>query len=192
MKQQLNIVVNGEPYDFFIEPKTLLVQVIREMIGIKGTHQACDSSSCAACTVIVDGMAVKSCSILALQVSGKNVTTIEGLAEGSTLHPIQQAFIDNWAFQCGFCTSGQIMATKAFLDENPDPTREEIQAQLDGHLCRCTGYNMINEAVRDAAKRLQAKRNLELQLDEAKKLPTRKSIESQKWMQSAKSGKGAK
>ena len=158
MKKHLSIVVNGEPRDLFIEPKTLLVQVIREHLGLKGTHQACDSSSCAACTVIVDGKAVKSCSVLAMQVNGKQVTTIEGLAEESRLHPIQQAFIDNWAFQCGYCTSGQIMSAKALLDENPDPTREEIQTAMDGHLCRCTGYNMINEAVIDAAKRLQARK----------------------------------
>jgi len=158
MKRHLSVVVNGEPRDLYIEPKTLLVQVIREHLGLKGTHQACDSSSCAACTVIVDGMAVKSCSILALQVNGKEVVTIEGLAEESKLHPIQQAFIDNWAFQCGYCTSGQIMSAKALLDENPDPTREEIQTAMDGHLCRCTGYNMINEAVIDAAKRLQARK----------------------------------
>jgi aerobic-type carbon monoxide dehydrogenase small subunit (CoxS/CutS family) len=176
MKRELNIVVNGETHNLFIEPKTLLVQVIREMLGLKGTHQACDSSSCAACTVILDGKAVKSCSVLAMQANGREVLTIEGLANGTKLHPIQQAYIDNWAFQCGFCTSGQIMATKALLDENPDPTRVEIQAQLDGHICRCTGYNMINEAVRDAAKRLQAQ----------------KDLESQKWLQSAKSGKGAK
>ena len=184
MKRELNIVVNGESYDLWIEPKTLLVQVIRDMLGLKGTHQACDSSSCAACTVLVDGMAVKSCSILALQANGKAVTTIEGLAEGTQLHPIQQAFIDNWAFQCGFCTSGQIMAAKALLDENSNPTREEIQMQMDGHICRCTGYNMINEAILDAAKRVQS-------LDAAKKLPAQKSLQSQKWAQTAKSGKGA-
>jgi carbon-monoxide dehydrogenase small subunit len=158
MKRHLSIVVNGEPRDLFIEPKTLLVQVIREHLGLRGTHQACDSSSCAACTVIVDGMAVKSCSVLAMQVNGKEIMTIEGLAEESKLHPIQQAFVDNWAFQCGYCTSGQIMSAKALLDENPDPTREEIQSAMDGHLCRCTAYNMINEAVRDAAKRLQARK----------------------------------
>jgi len=158
MKKHLSIVVNGEPRDLFVEPKTLLVNVIREHLGLRGTHQACDSSSCAACTVIVEGKAVKSCSILALQVNGMEITTIEGLAEDSKLHPIQQAFIDNWAFQCGYCTSGQIMATKAFLDENPDPKREDVQSALDGHLCRCTAYNMINEAVIDAAKRLQARK----------------------------------
>ncbi|MDR0311491.1 MAG: (2Fe-2S)-binding protein [Acidobacteriota bacterium] len=158
MKRHLSIVVNGEPRDLFVEPRTLLVQVLRDHLGLKGTRQGCDSSSCAACTVIVEGMAVKSCSILAMQVNGKQIMTIEGLAEESKLHPIQQAFIDNWAFQCGYCTSGQIMSAKALLDENPDPTREEIQTAMDGHLCRCTGYNMINEAVRDAAKRLQARK----------------------------------
>jgi aerobic-type carbon monoxide dehydrogenase small subunit (CoxS/CutS family) len=153
------------------------------MLGLRGTHQACDSGSCAACSVIVEGKAVKSCSILALQVNGKEVTTIEGLAEGTQLHPIQQAFIDNWAFQCGFCTSGQIMAAKALLDENPNPTREEIQAQMDGHLCRCTGYNMINEAIRDAAKRLQSR-------DAARRTTAPRSLQPQKWAQTARSGKG--
>jgi aerobic-type carbon monoxide dehydrogenase small subunit (CoxS/CutS family) len=109
----------------------------------------------------MDGKAVKSCSILALQANGREVLTIEGLAKGPNLHPIQQAFIDNWAFQCGFCTSGQIMAAKALLDENENPTREEIQKQMDGHLCRCTGYNMINEAIQDAAKRLQEQKSRE-------------------------------
>jgi aerobic-type carbon monoxide dehydrogenase small subunit (CoxS/CutS family) len=184
MKRELNITVNGESHNLFVETKTLLVNVIRGMLGLTGTHQACDSSSCAACTVIVDGKAVKSCSILALQVNGKEVTTIEGLADGTNLHPIQQAFIDNWAFQCGFCTSGQIMASKAFLDENPDPTREEIQMQMDGHICRCTGYNMIIEAIQDAAKRLQSR-------EAAMKLPAQKKLPSQKWAQTAKSGKGA-
>jgi carbon-monoxide dehydrogenase small subunit len=175
MKRELNIVVNGESYNLWVEPKTLLIQVIRDMLGLKGTHQACDSSSCAACSVILDGKVVKSCSILALQANEKEIVTIEGLADGANLHPIQQAFIDNWAFQCGFCTPGQIIAAKALLDENPDPTREEIQMAMDGHLCRCTGYNMINEAIRDAAKRLQSQ----------------KSLQSQKWLQTAKSGKGA-
>lgn len=191
MKQQLNIVVNGESYELFIEPKTLLVQVIREHLGLKGTHQACDSSSCAACTVIVEGKAVKSCSILAMQVNGKEVLTVEGLAQETKLHPVQQAFIDNWAFQCGFCTSGQIMAAKALLDENPDPTRQQIQEQMDGHICRCTGYNMIIEAIQDAAQRLQAQKNLELQRDAAMRLPAQTTLQSQKWVQTAKPGKGA-
>jgi aerobic-type carbon monoxide dehydrogenase small subunit (CoxS/CutS family) len=159
MKRELNIVVNGESHNLFVEPGTLLVQVIRGELGLTGTKQACDSSSCAACSVILDGKVVKSCSVLALQADGKEVLTVEGLASGTELHPIQQAYIDNWAFQCGFCTSGQIMATKALLDENPKPTREEIQMALDGHICRCTGLNMIQEAIQDAAKRIQAQKS---------------------------------
>jgi aerobic-type carbon monoxide dehydrogenase small subunit (CoxS/CutS family) len=158
MKKELKFVVNGESYDLWVEPKTLLVQVLRDELGLKGTKWCCDSGSCCACAVILDGKVVKSCSILALQANGKEVLTIEGLANGTELHPIQQAFIDNWAFQCGFCTSGQIMATKALLAENPKPTREEIQLAMDGHLCRCTGYNMINEAIQDAAERLQTQK----------------------------------
>lgn len=158
MKKELRFVVNGESYDLWVEPKTLLVQVLRDELGLKGTKRSCDSGSCCACTVILDGKAVKSCSMLALQANGKEVLTIEGLANGAVLHPIQQAFIDNWAFQCGFCTSGQIMAAKALLDENANPTREEIQMAMDGHLCRCTGYNMITEAIQDAAKRLQGQK----------------------------------
>ena len=158
MKKELRFVVNGNSYDLWVEPKTLLVQVLRDELGLKGTKRSCDSGSCCACTVILDGKAVKSCSMLALQANGKEVLTIEGLANGAELHPIQQAFIDNWAFQCGFCTSGQIMAAKALLDENANPTREEIQLAMDGHLCRCTGYNMITEAIQDAAKRLQGQK----------------------------------
>lgn len=158
MKKELKFMVNGESYDLWIEPKTLLVQVLRDELGFKGTKRSCDSGSCCACTVILDGKVVKSCSILALQANGKEVLTIEGLANGPELHPIQQAFIDNWAFQCGFCTSGQIMAAKALLDENANPTREEIQMAMDGHLCRCTGYNMVTEAIQDAAKRLQGQK----------------------------------
>ena len=158
MKKELKFMVNGESYDLWIEPKTLLVQVLRDELGLKGTKRSCDSGSCCACTVILDGKVVKSCSILALQANGKEVLTIEGLANGVNLHPIQQAFIDNWAFQCGFCTSGQIMAAKALLDENANPTREEIQMAMDGHLCRCTGYNMVTEAIQDAAKRLQGQK----------------------------------
>jgi carbon-monoxide dehydrogenase small subunit len=158
MKKELNLVVNGEAYNLWVEPNTLLVQVLRDNLGFKGTKRSCDSGSCCACTVILEGKAVKSCSILALQANGKKVLTVEGLADGANLHPIQQAFIDNWAFQCGFCTSGQMMAAKALLEENDNPTREEIQRAMDGHLCRCTGYNMVNEAIQDAAKRLREQR----------------------------------
>ena len=155
MKQILNFTVNGEPREVLIDPKKFLVEVLREDLGLTGTHWACDTGACCCCTVVMDGKAVKSCSILAMQASGREVLTVEGLADGPNLHPIQQAFIDNWALQCGFCSSGQIMAAKALLDENPSPTREDVQLQMDGHICRCTGFNMIQEAILDAAKRLQ-------------------------------------
>ena len=158
MKKELKVVVNGEPYELWIEPNTLLVQVLRDELGLTGTKRSCDSGSCCACTVVMDGMAVKSCSVLALQANGREIITVEGLADGPKLHPIQQSFIDNWGFQCGFCTPGRIMATKALLDENPAPNMDEIKIAMDGHLCRCTGYNMINESVADAAKRLQAQK----------------------------------
>jgi aerobic carbon-monoxide dehydrogenase small subunit len=158
VKKQLQFILNGNPIDIWIDPKLLLVQVIRDELGLKGTHRACDEGCCCVCTVNIDGMAVKSCSVLAMQANGREVRTIEGMKNDADLHPIQQAFVDNWAFQCGFCTSGQIMASNALLKENPDPTREEVQHAMDGHLCRCTGYNMINEAIRDAAGRLQAQK----------------------------------
>lgn len=155
MKRALKLTVNGEPYELFVEPKKLLVEVLRNELGLTGTKRGCDCGACASCTVLLNGKAVKSCSILALQADGKNITTIEGLADGLNLHPLQQAFISHWAFQCGFCTPGQIMAAKALLDENPNPTREEVKLAMDGHLCRCTGYNMIVEAILAAARELQ-------------------------------------
>ena len=155
MKQLLKLTVNGDSYELFIEPKKLLVDVLRDELGLTGAKEACSSSACGACTVLLDGKAVKSCSILALQTNGKNILTVEGLADGPNLHPIQQAFIDHWAFQCGFCTSGQIISAKALLDENPNPTTEEVKMAMDGHLCRCTGYNMIVEAILAAAQKLQ-------------------------------------
>jgi aerobic-type carbon monoxide dehydrogenase small subunit (CoxS/CutS family) len=154
--KELKFVVNGELRNLWVEPNTLLVQVLRDELGLTGTKRGCDTGACCACTVIMNGRAVKSCSMLALQANGKEIITIEGLANGPLLHPIQEAYLDNWALQCGFCTPGRIMATKALLDENPDPTMDEIKIAMDGHLCRCTGYNMIHEAVDDAAKRLQA------------------------------------
>jgi len=159
MKQELKFTVNGEERELYIDPKSFLVEVLREDLGLTGTHWSWDTGACCCCTVIMDGKAVKSCSILAMQANGREVVTVEGLADGPKLHPVQQAFIDNWALQCGFCSSGQIMAAKALLDENPDPTLEEIKLQMDGHLCRCTGYNMINEAILDAAKRLKKQRS---------------------------------
>jgi aerobic-type carbon monoxide dehydrogenase small subunit (CoxS/CutS family) len=155
MKKMLELTVNGEHYEVLVEPKTLLVDVLRDQLGLKGAKRGCDSGSCGACTVLLNGKPVHSCSILALQANGGEILTIEGLADGPNLHPIQEAFLDHWALQCGFCTPGQIIAAKALLDENPNPTEEEVKIAMNGHICRCTGYNMITEAILDAAKRLQ-------------------------------------
>jgi aerobic-type carbon monoxide dehydrogenase small subunit (CoxS/CutS family) len=158
MKKLLELTVNEEHYEVLVEPKTLLIDVLREQLGLKGAKRGCDSGSCGACTVLLNGKPVHSCSILALQANGGEILTIEGLADGPNLHPIQEAFVDHWALQCGFCTPGQIIAAKALLDENPNPTEEEVKIAMNGHICRCTGYNMITEAILDAAKRLQEAR----------------------------------
>ena len=147
MKQELKLVVNGQPYELYVKPKTLLVEVLRDQLGLTGTKRACNSSSCGACTVILNGLAVKSCSILALQADGGEVLTVEGLASGGELHPLQEAFLDHGAFQCGFCTAGMLMSAKAMLDENPKPTKEQIKEGIHGNICRCTGYNSIIRAV---------------------------------------------
>jgi aerobic carbon-monoxide dehydrogenase small subunit len=148
MKKELKINVNGQPYELYIKPKTLLVEVLRDHLGLTGTKRGCSCSSCGACTVILNGMSVKSCSVLALQADGGYVLTVEGLANGTDLHSIQRAFLDYGAFQCGFCTSGMLMAVRALLEENPAPTTEEIKAGIDANICRCTGYNSIIRAVK--------------------------------------------
>lgn len=158
MKKLLELTVNGEHYEVLVEPKTLLIDVLRDQLELKGAKRGCDSGSCGACTVLLNGKPVHSCSVLALQANGGEILTIEGLADGPNLHPIQEAFLDHWALQCGFCTPGQIIAAKALLDENPNPTEEEVKTAMNGHICRCTGYNMITEAILDAAKRLQEAR----------------------------------
>ena len=147
MRKELSLTVNGQPYEVSINPNTLLVEVLRHHLGLTGTKTACQSSSCGACTVILNGMAVKSCSILALQAEGAEITTVEGLAQGEKLHPLQKAFLDYGAFQCGFCTPGMLASAKAFLDENPKPTEEQIREAIDGNICRCTGYNSIVRAM---------------------------------------------
>jgi aerobic-type carbon monoxide dehydrogenase small subunit (CoxS/CutS family) len=147
MKKELRLTVNGQPYELYVKPKTLLVEALRDHLGLTGTKRGCNSSSCGACTVILNGLAVKSCSILALQADGGEVLTVEGLASGAELHPLQEAFLDHGAFQCGFCTAGMLMSAKALLDENPKPTKEQIQEGIDGNICRCTGYNSIIRAV---------------------------------------------
>jgi aerobic-type carbon monoxide dehydrogenase small subunit (CoxS/CutS family) len=147
MRKELRLVVNGQPYELYVKPKTLLVEVLRDHLGLTGTKRGCSSSSCGACTVILNGMAVKSCSILALQADGGEVLTVEGLASGSELHPLQEAFLDHGAFQCGFCTAGMLMSSKALLDENPKPSKDQIKEGIHGNICRCTGYNSIIRAV---------------------------------------------
>ena len=152
MKKELKLTVNGQPYELYVKPKTLLVQVLRDHLALTGTKRGCNESSCGACTVILNGMAVKSCSILALQADGGEVMTVEGLASGTELHSLQRAFLDHGAFQCGFCTSGMLMASTALLNENPRPTKEQIKEGIDGNICRCTGYNSIIRAITAVAK----------------------------------------
>ena len=151
-KERALFIVNGRPYEVIIEPHMLLVDVLREKIGLTGTKYACGTGDCGACTVLVDGKSVLSCLTLAVTVRDKSILTIEGVAEGATLHPIQQAFVDNGAVQCGFCTPGMVLSAKALLEGNPKPTRDEIKEGLAGNLCRCTGYVKIVDAVEAAAK----------------------------------------
>ena len=147
MKKQLNLKVNGEEHDIEIEPNRLLLQVLRDNLGLTGTKEGCSIGVCGACSVIIDGRLVSSCLTLAAGCAGKNIETIEGLAKDGKLHPLQQAFIEYGGFQCGICTPGQIMAAKALLDENPKPSEDEVKEWMSGNLCRCTGYYKILEAV---------------------------------------------
>jgi aerobic carbon-monoxide dehydrogenase small subunit len=144
--------VNGVEHQLEVEPRLLLVHALRENLGLTGTHIGCDTSNCGACTVHLDGKAVKSCTVLAVQADGAEVTTIEGLAPEGELHPVQEAFWNDHGLQCGYCTPGMIMASAALLVENPNPTEEEVRHGLEGNLCRCTGYHNIVKAVLDAAK----------------------------------------
>ena len=144
--------VNGEHREVDVEPRRLLVEVIREDLNLTGTHVGCDTSQCGACTVHMDGRAVKSCTVLAVQADGSEITTIEGLSDGVTLHPVQAAFWEQHGLQCGFCTPGMIMAAADLIRTNPDPTDTEIRHAIEGNICRCTGYHNIVIAVREAAR----------------------------------------
>jgi len=155
MKTIIQLTVNGEPVEAAVEPNKTLLQLLREDLGLTGTKHGCGLGDCGACTVIVDGMPVNSCLVLAVQAAGREVLTIEGLAENGKLHPIQQAFVDKGAIQCGFCTPGMILSAKALLDANPMPTEHEIRTAISGNLCRCTGYQKIVEAVQEAAKTIE-------------------------------------
>jgi len=148
----ISITVNGEAERHDVEPRTLLVQYLREACRLTGTKVGCDTSSCGACTVLLDGESVKSCTMLAAQADGRAVTTIEGLAPDDGLHPVQAAFQANHALQCGFCTAGMVMATVSLLDEIPDPSERDVRLGLEGNLCRCTGYHNIVRAVLAAAQ----------------------------------------
>ena len=150
-KTYVQATINGEHVDFLAEPRQSLLECLRDEIGLTGSKEGCNDGNCGACTVIFDGRIVTACLVLGVEAEGREVTTIEGIAQGSTLHPIQQAFLENAALQCGICTPGFIVASKALLDENPDPTEHEIRFWLANNLCRCTGYDKIIRAVQKVA-----------------------------------------
>jgi len=151
-KRLIELRINDESYDLAVEPQKTLLEVLREDLGLTGAKEACGTGECGACTVLIDGKPILSCLTLAIEVQGKEIMTIEGLTGGGDLHPLQKAFIQCGAIQCGYCTSGMILNAKSILDENPKPSREEILKGLEGNLCRCTGYNKIVEAVMEASK----------------------------------------
>jgi carbon-monoxide dehydrogenase small subunit len=153
---QIKVTVNGEEREAAVEPRLLLVHFIRETLGITGTHIGCDTTHCGACTVLLDGRPVKSCTIFAVQVQGRQIMTVEGLAQGGKLHPIQEAFTQEHGLQCGFCTPGMMMTGVAFLQDNLNPTDDEIRRAISGNLCRCTGYMNIVKAYQSAAAKLRA------------------------------------
>ena len=154
--RRITITVNGEKRIAEVEPRLLLAHLLRQGLRLTGTHTGCDTTNCGACTVLVDGRPIKSCTMLAVQADGREVTTVEGLATASELHPLQEGFKDEHGLQCGFCTPGMMMAAKGLLDENPNPTEEEIRWALSGNLCRCTGYQNIVKSVLWAAEKLRS------------------------------------
>lgn len=156
MKKSLGFNINGTRYEAIVEPHRTLLELLWEL-GLTGTKMGCNTGECGACTVLLDGIAVCSCMMLAWHAQDKRIVTIEGLAFGGRLHPLQQAFIDSFAIQCGYCTPGMIMSAKALLDENPDPTEDQVRRALQGNLCRCTGYTKIVEAVMTAKNKITAR-----------------------------------
>ncbi|MBC7815036.1 MAG: (2Fe-2S)-binding protein [Burkholderiales bacterium] len=155
-KHQVTITVNGQTYTREIESRLLLVHFIREDLSLTGTHIGCDTTNCGACTVLMDGKAVKSCTVFAMTANGKAVETIEGVANGATLHPLQEGFWEKHGLQCGYCTPGMILSAKYLLSQNANPTEDEIRHGISGNLCRCTGYNKIVEAIQYAAEKINA------------------------------------
>ncbi len=152
MKQFITLRINGEEHEVAVSPNRTLLEVLREDLALTGTKEGCDDGVCGTCTVLVNGKPVRACLLLAIQVQGSQITTIEGLAEGERLHPIQQAFIDHGAIQCGYCTPGMILTAKALLEETAQPTDQEIKHAISGNFCRCTGYNKIVEAIGSVAR----------------------------------------
>jgi aerobic carbon-monoxide dehydrogenase small subunit len=150
---EITATVNGAEHSLAVEPRLLLVHLLRERLGLTGTHVGCDTTNCGACTVLVDGIPVKSCTYFAVQANGKALTTVEGLADGAELHPVQEGFKEEHGLQCGFCTPGMMLVSAALLEENPDPTEEEIRWAISGNICRCTGYQNIVKAVQWAANK---------------------------------------
>lgn len=157
MPNKINVTVNGVSHQSEVEPRMLLVHYLREALNLTGTHVGCETSLCGACTVLMDGQAVKSCTLFAVQADGSRITTIEGMATGGKLHPVQESFWEHHGLQCGYCTPGMIMAAAQILARNPDPSDEEIRHGLEGNLCRCTGYQHIVQAVQCAARKMSAK-----------------------------------
>jgi len=153
---KITVTVNGTTHESEVEPRTLLVHYVREALGLTGTNVGCDTSSCGACSLHVNGEAVKSCTMLAVQADGADILTIEGLAQNGEMHPMQKAFMENHGLQCGYCTPGMVMAATSFLKENPNPTEREVRLGLEGNLCRCTGYHNIVQAVLAASQTVKA------------------------------------
>ena len=151
----VTVTINGKERTATVEPRELLVHFVRETLGLKGTHIGCDTTSCGACTILVDGVPMKSCTMFAVQADGKEVTTVEGLKTAAGLHAVQEGFHEEHGLQCGFCTPGMMLTSKALLEENPDPSEEEIRWALSGQICRCTGYQNIVKAVQYAAKKIK-------------------------------------
>jgi carbon-monoxide dehydrogenase small subunit len=156
--QAIEVVVNGERHRAEVEPRLLLVHFLRERLGLTGTHIGCDTTSCGACTVLLDGVPVKSCTMFAVQANGRELTTVEGLRRDAALHPIQQGFKEEHGLQCGFCTPGMMLTSAALLEENPNPSEDEIRWALSGNICRCTGYQNIVKAVQWAAREIESER----------------------------------
>ena len=159
MKQMITLMVNGDSHDVMIEPRTTLLEVLREQLGLTGAKESCNTGDCGACTVLMEGHAVLACLVLAVRAQGKAIETIEGLSDGGDLHPLQKAFIDKGAVQCGYCTPGMILSAKALLERFPSPSLSMVQKALEGNLCRCTGYNKIIEAVLAAGDVLEKEKS---------------------------------